>query len=230
METQILNELDSLVTHIRGLTGLPYYPKKAFTVTVGNVICAITFGKRYPIEGCTTLKILIEKIDTAFGESGNLLPVFLLPVLEYLPHFKRSRDNFLGSLGDVNDILRQFIAEHEESHEVGDESDFIHAFMNRMGDEYDSEDMLFLIRDFILAGTETTATTLQWAVIYMANNPSIQVRCFVKLYTAFIDFDSEKELIMVCRDCEMLKQNVNSPSLRALFHTLPPSIRSALYH
>ena len=35
---------------------------------------------------------------------------------------------------------------------------------------------MYLLRDLLLAGSETTATMLQWGMVIMANNPVVQRR------------------------------------------------------
>ena len=53
---------------------------------------------------------------------------------------------------------------------------FVASFIEAEGPDYDKEDLRHIIRDLLLAGTETSATTLQWALILMANHPDVQKR------------------------------------------------------
>ena len=41
---------------------------------------------------------------------------------------------------------------------------------------YDKEELVYTMRDLLVAGTETSATTLQWALIIVANHPEVQKR------------------------------------------------------
>jgi cytochrome P450 len=42
--------------------------------------------------------------------------------------------------------------------------------------EFDREDLIFLVRDFLAAGDDTSASTLLWAFTSLANNPDVQIR------------------------------------------------------
>lgn len=44
------------------------------------------------------------------------------------------------------------------------------------GDNFDSEDLKHTVRDLIVAGTDTTSSTLRWSLLEMANQPAVQSR------------------------------------------------------
>ena len=52
----------------------------------------------------------------------------------------------------------------------------MHYFIKAQGPDYDHEQLLFTIRDLVGAGTETTTTTIRWAIVLLTNHSSIQER------------------------------------------------------
>jgi len=72
------------------------------------------------------------------------------------------------------DIIKEKLKEAAESGK--NEASFAASFMSAEGSDYDEEELLYTMRDLLLAGTETSATTLQWALILLANNPHVQKR------------------------------------------------------
>jgi len=56
------------------------------------------------------------------------------------------------------------------------EKGFASCFVDAEGPDYDKEELIRIMRDLILAGADTSSTTLQWALIAMANHQDIQKR------------------------------------------------------
>jgi cytochrome P450 family 2 subfamily J len=77
--------------------------------------------------------------------------------------------------------------EHKSVHSAGDESDFIHSFLERMNEEKDVDSPFYgevgnanlkiSLLDLFVAGAETTSTTLLWSVLLLATHPDIQLKC-----------------------------------------------------
>jgi len=67
------------------------------------------------------------------------------------------------------------------------EKGFASCFVDAEGPDYDREDLRCIMRDLILAGADTSSTTLQWALISMANHQDIQKRIQVR-YVPSLEF------------------------------------------
>jgi cytochrome P450 len=57
-----------------------------------------------------------------------------------------------------------------------DEECFVNSYVKSFGLQYDAEQLNYLLRDFLTGGSETTMTTIRWALIYLANHPDWQKR------------------------------------------------------
>ena len=53
---------------------------------------------------------------------------------------------------------------------------FARYFIKEEGEGYDRDQLHYTIRDLLLAGTETSTTTLLWAFAFVASRPEVQKR------------------------------------------------------
>jgi len=67
------------------------------------------------------------------------------------------------------------------------EKGFASCFVEAEGPDYDKEELMRIMRDLILAGADTSSTTLQWALIAMANHQDVQKRIQVR-YVLSLEF------------------------------------------
>lgn len=175
-ESGIQTEVDSLISNIQDHGKKSRDIRQTLTIAVCNVTCSIVFGKRYDFSDCDELKNIIASMDKYMRLYTEILIIDFFPALAYLPFFlKNAQESIFKSMNCIHEFIQHFIIEHEAAYYIGKEDDFIDAFIGRTGEEYDREQLLYIVRDLFIAGTETTTTTLQWAVIYMANNMDIQV-------------------------------------------------------
>ena len=53
------------------------------------------------------------------------------------------------------------------------EATFVWRFKETEGAEYNHRDLLYLLRDMCLASTDTVSTTMEWAIVELANHPEV---------------------------------------------------------
>lgn len=176
MESRIMREVVNLVSYLEQSNGKPQDLREALDISVSNVICSVITGKRYAFNDCGELVSVLDAIRKEFEYFSKAMIVDFIPLTAYLPSLQKPLEEVSGSYRFFRDFIVRSIKEHEDAYALGKEDDFIDAFIGRLGKEYSSERLLYIVRDLFIAGTETSATTLQWAVIYMANNPAIQRR------------------------------------------------------
>ena len=59
---------------------------------------------------------------------------------------------------------------------------FLYTLQDNTG-EFTAEQLRANIFDMFVAGTETTSTTLKWAVLFLVNNQEVQERCRTEIKT-----------------------------------------------
>uniref|UniRef100_A0A8D2PR25 Cytochrome P450 2J6 n=1 Tax=Zosterops lateralis melanops TaxID=1220523 RepID=A0A8D2PR25_ZOSLA len=126
---------------------------------VSNVICAVVFGHRFSLED-KTFRQLIEAFNSivAFGNSHFY---YLLPGPAQKARFSRDF---------VRSFVRQEIKRHREKGRIDEPEDFIDFYLKQI----EKDNMVQSVFDLFLGGSETTATTLRWALLFMLVYPDIQ--------------------------------------------------------
>ena len=75
------------------------------------------------------------------------------------------------------EILRNVKERIQKGLSGEEDKSFISCYAEAIGTDFDYHTLLFTMKDLYLAGTETTSTTLQWMMIFLANHPYVQIRC-----------------------------------------------------
>jgi cytochrome P450 len=75
----------------------------------------------------------------------------------------------------LNDFVRRMI---DKTLSNGDDApSFIRSFVDAEGrDTYDRDELLFILRDMIIAGAESSSTTVMWAIVLLADHRDVQAR------------------------------------------------------
>nr|XP_016851179.1 PREDICTED: cytochrome P450 2C39 isoform X2 [Anolis carolinensis] len=187
VESQIEEESQQLVEVFAREKGQPFDPALPITNSICNVICAITFGYRFPLEDETFKKIMDAVAFTlAFGLSLFHLLYEIFPWL--MKHLPGPHKEALNATEMLLSLAKKEIQEHKEQKSFQEPRDFIDFYLSeiekRKNDPtftYDDENLAQDIHDFFIAGTETTATSLKWAILLLANHPDIQDKAYKEI-------------------------------------------------
>ncbi|XP_010715114.1 cytochrome P450 2J2-like [Meleagris gallopavo] len=205
MERGIQTEARHLVEFFRSKDGRAVDPSFPIVHAVSNVICAVVFGHRFSLQD-ETFRQLMEAYNeiVAFGNSYVYYIFEVLPrPLGHLPGPIRKIESCCNF---IHSFIRQEIKSHRERHTVDEPKDFIDFYLDQMektknvpNSTYDEENMLQSVFDLFLGGSETTATTLRWALLYMVAYPDIQEKVQKELDAVLdsshqIDYEDRKKL------------------------------------
>ncbi|NWI14541.1 CP2J6 protein, partial [Crypturellus soui] len=188
-ERRLQEEARHLVEYFQKANGKPLDPTTPLIHAVCNVICAMIFGHRFSIED-EDFHHLIEATDdiAAFGNSISFYIYELFPrlALTLLGSCKKT----LSNINFLRALAAKEIERHKENRKTDENQDFIDFYLDEIaktkGDAdttYDEENLAQTVSDLFLAGTETTATTLRWALLYMTLYPEIQEKVQKELDT-----------------------------------------------
>uniref|UniRef100_A0A803TPU9 Uncharacterized protein n=1 Tax=Anolis carolinensis TaxID=28377 RepID=A0A803TPU9_ANOCA len=187
MEGQIEEESRQLVELFAREKGQPFDPALPITNSVSNVICAMTFGYRFPLED-ETFKELIDAITYSlkFGGSPFHLLYEMFPWL--MKHLPGPHKEALHTIEMVLSLAKKEIRKHKEQKSFQEPRDFIDFFLleiekrrNDPTSTYDEENLAQDIHDLFLAGTEAIIISLKWAVLLLANHPDIQDKAYKEI-------------------------------------------------
>ncbi|KAM6121786.1 uncharacterized protein FYN12_008716 [Phoenicopterus ruber ruber] len=178
IEGRIFEELHFLIEVIKSFKGEPF-SLTSFNCAPINITFIMLFGDRFDYKDPTflTLLRLIDEIMILLG-SPYLNYFNFYPFLGFL--FKTHKI-MLRKIEDVRVILRQYMKASREDINENSVRSYIDALIFKQQEEKNKKDSLFhdenliaSILDLVMAGTETIATTLQWAILLMMKYPEIQ--------------------------------------------------------
>eukprot|EP01132_Coremiostelium_polycephalum_P012017 gene12017-14698_t len=142
-----------------------------------NVILRIIFGIGYPydIEGKNYR--LVELIHTNFKNAGAPFLSDFIPVL--YPFFKDKPKAFFDSYFEFHAYVTKIAEERLKTMDDENPKDFLEGLLVRYkNNELSLNNIITTCIDLILAGTDTTANTIIFIVLMMANNPEMQERLY----------------------------------------------------
>ncbi|XP_036407372.1 cytochrome P450 2U1-like [Megalops cyprinoides] len=194
LEPCIQEELAFVKTELLRLSkdasGSALNPAPLVSNAVSNVICSISFGRRFDHkdqEFRTLLDLMARGLQIIVDGPAVLINV--CPLLYYLPFgiFKEIRK----AEADITVFLKGIIAQHSSSLDPDNPRDLIDMYLVEVAQQKErvgagetsfSEDYLFyIIGDLFVAGTDTTTNTILWTLLYMCMYPDIQEKVQVEI-------------------------------------------------
>jgi len=158
MEERIKAEVSVLLQQIQNVKSVAFCPESIVISSVMNVILSILFGNRMKDKAGSE----VCKATCGFTHSVlDALAIDLFPVLRFIPKLRRA----LAVLISFHD---QLIRGVRNCIEIAEEESFVRYYMNREGCNLDREQLEYVVRDFVIAGSETVTSTLQWAFVLLA--------------------------------------------------------------
>ncbi|XP_074640242.1 cytochrome P450 2J4-like [Tubulanus polymorphus] len=147
--------------------------------SVSNIICSVCFGNRFEY-GDETFDWLRSLINETMDQVSKMQILNFFPWLKYLPGDRFHYHRVKKSIADLKSYIQKRVDEHKEGFQVHHVNDFIAAYSAACKAE-DETNVLFrerqlvqVILDLFIAGTETTTTTLRWTILAMVLKPAVQ--------------------------------------------------------
>ncbi|KAM6219185.1 cytochrome P450 2J2-like isoform 1-T1 [Rhynchocyon petersi] len=180
LEERIQEEAHHLVKAIQEEQGQPFNPQFKINNAVSNIICSITFGERFEYEDSQfqeMLKLLDEILHLEAGMCCHLYNNYP-SIMEFLPG---AHQTVIRHWEKLKAFVSCVVENHKKDWNPDEPRDFIDAYLKEMTkyadnptSTFDEENLITTTLDLFVAGTETTSTTLRWALLHMAMNPEIQ--------------------------------------------------------
>ncbi|XP_057886724.1 cytochrome P450 2J2-like [Melospiza georgiana] len=180
VEERIQEECRYLVDVFRDEQGNPFNPQLKITNAVANVICSLIFGNRfdYHDEDFQRLLKLMNEMTALNGAVSSQLYNNFPSIMKYLPG---AHQTIFKHWRVLQKFMQEQINKHKEDWNPSESRDYIDSYLLEISKDRDSntfqeEHLMACALDLMFAGTETTSSTLRWALLFMAVHPEIQAR------------------------------------------------------
>uniref|UniRef100_A0A3Q2FQG3 Cytochrome P450 2G1-like n=1 Tax=Cyprinodon variegatus TaxID=28743 RepID=A0A3Q2FQG3_CYPVA len=160
--------------------GKPFDPTILLSRTVSNVICCLVFGQRFSYEDKQFQNLLssISKFIRFNSSPSGMLYNIFPSVMERLPGPHQS---VFAGIDQIRDFIKIKIQEHKETLDPSSPRDFIDCFLIRAHQEKDNpstefhyDNLLSTVLNLFGAGTETTSSTIRYALSVLMKHKDIQ--------------------------------------------------------
>ncbi|XP_062621581.1 cytochrome P450 2C28-like [Saccostrea cucullata] len=180
LESRIIEEIEVFVEEITSKKGEPFNIHYLINVCVSNIMCSIVFGHRYDHSDKNFLSLL-DKINHNLSNENLVFIATIFPFVRYIPGDTCRIKRVLSNVVDVENHLRQIVKDHEKEFDENNPRDFIDIYMKKMKSEkinpnttFDEEQLLKILGELFVAGTETTSTALRWFSLFMIRHLDVQ--------------------------------------------------------
>ncbi|XP_021398104.2 cytochrome P450 2J2-like isoform X1 [Lonchura striata] len=180
LEERIQEECQCLVDVFGDEQGNPFNPQLKVTNAVANVICSLIFGNRfeYHDEDFQRMLKLMYEMTVLHGAVTSQLYNTFPSIMKYLPG---AHHTIFKNWRLLKKFMQEQINKHKEDWNPSESRDYIDSYLLEISKDHDSdtfqeEHLIACSLDLMFAGTETTSSTLRWALLFMATHPEIQGR------------------------------------------------------
>ncbi|KAG5611382.1 hypothetical protein H5410_022663 [Solanum commersonii] len=200
------DEVDRLVNFIRSSSDEPVnFTERLFFFT-SSMTCRSAFGKVFKEQDK-----FIQLIKEVIGLAGGFDVADIFPSLKFLHVLSGMKGKIMNAHDKVDAIVEDVINEHKKNIAIGktngalggeDLIDVLIRLMNDGGLQFPitNDNIKAIIFDMFAAGTETSSSTLVWAMVQMMKNPSVLAKAQAEVREAFKDKETFDE-----NDVEELK-------------------------
>lgn len=205
LQARIQNEAQWLLESFALMKGKATDPSTAIVHSVSNVLATISFGHRFSTDD-SEFAHLIEATDCLINMTGTIWG----RLFDVFPWLMRHCPGGLQKMFRFNAFMHQFLDQeircHKERGTAEEPQDLIDFYLSQISKVPDNmtstlneENLVHLVMDIFMAGTETSTVTLCWSIIHMLNHLDIQAKVQQELDavlgpTHVIEYEDRKRL------------------------------------
>ncbi|XP_018079581.1 cytochrome P450 1A1 [Xenopus laevis] len=181
LEEYVCAEASDLVQELIDMSAeeVAFDPSSLIVITVANVVCALSFGKRYDHQDKEFLTLIDLNNDLRKAFGGGLLADFI-PILRFIPSPSlKALKKFLQSF---QSFIAQCVKDHFASFEENTIRDITDALIQLCKErkskdksqQLSDEQIIATVNDIFGAGFDTITSALLWAIFYLLRYPEFQ--------------------------------------------------------
>ncbi|KAG9469374.1 hypothetical protein GDO78_020677 [Eleutherodactylus coqui] len=171
MEKRVLTESKYLIQAVSETGGKPFNPRMFLAMAVGNIISSVLFGEHFDYQD----KQLEELLSSTSRHLCNIVPVLL--------RFSVIRQKVVKEKLYLQNFVMKYIKHHKETLKPESPRDFIDYYLlkikeveHEMDPDFCETSLLVIVIGLLIAGTDTTASTLKFSLVLMAHYPDVQAK------------------------------------------------------
>ncbi|CAG7725436.1 unnamed protein product [Allacma fusca] len=192
MENLILEEALELVQSFRETNSKPVYTGHRFDIASLNSFYVVVTGERLKYDD-PTIHQLIHVLNKNFELSDGAIIGFLIPWLAWLCPHLIGWNKYVLEVQEIFSFWLNFAQHRLETFSGSYPENFVDAYIQRIVETKDPSSSFYgdigvkslatTLQDIFVAGTETTAATLNWIFFLLAAHPEVQKKVFNEINT-----------------------------------------------
>ncbi|XP_052817548.1 vitamin D 25-hydroxylase-like [Mya arenaria] len=184
LENLVHREVDALVEEIGEIDG-QFDIKDFINVAIANVTCTFLYGTRFNFGDSGILRAMSTLRDSTEDTMTVTTLCNCFPALGKLPFDIVGAKKIIVRYHKVVDYLRQFLPKSEEEETKGEPTvanmyldKVVECVRDGRKNTFTHQQMEITLFDMFGAGTETSANTIRWGLLYLTQNLDVQERMF----------------------------------------------------
>ncbi|KAM6963010.1 cytochrome P450 2J2-like [Aplochiton taeniatus] len=167
--------------------GRPFNPHYILKIAVGNIISSVVFGHRFDYSDEEFQRILHldnEAVLLAGTARAQLYDAFP----DLLKHLPGPHQTIHANYAQIVGFLEMEIKKHQEDWDPENPRDYVDSYLTEIEKRKNDplagfrlESLVVCTLDLFEAGTESAATTIRWALVYIMNYPEIQEKVHAEI-------------------------------------------------
>ncbi|XP_049347936.1 premnaspirodiene oxygenase-like [Solanum verrucosum] len=179
------DEVLRMIEFFRSSSGETVNATQKFYQFTSSMTCRSAFGK--VLKEQDKLILLVKKASR-FLEGFDVADI--LPSLKFLHVLCGMKGKIMDAHHELDVILENIINEHKNNGELGGEGNLVDTLLRLMKEggfqfPITNDNIKAIIFDMFAAGTETSSTIIDWAMVEMMRNPNLLSKAQAEVRNAF---------------------------------------------
>ncbi|KAM9392248.1 cytochrome P450 2K1-like isoform 1-T1 [Pholidichthys leucotaenia] len=187
-QQKILEESDYLIQTLREFEGKPFNTARPLNHATSNIISSFVYGSRFEWND-PRFQSMVQRSSETISLAGSR-PIQLYNMFPRLFGWVKNRKVMLANRDAQFRDMKDIIEGLKETLNPQEPRGFVDCFLIQMQQDQESgarhshfheKNLISSMTNLFSAGTDTTATTLRWALLLMAKYPHIQDQVYEEL-------------------------------------------------